>query len=246
MSTAVPSVSIVSPSPLVRAAGWYRDAFRLWRRAPFRLIALSVACLIAEALLQLVPLVGTVLSKAVVPMLGAGIWLGLDRLQRGEPLRFACLWSGWREPRWPALWGLAATVGLVVFGVQVAVAAVAFGPAVWDGIVLGHLARHPALQSRSLELVLMLPGLIPATLLTLAPPLFLFRGDRALAALAGSLRVVTRQAAAFTVALVPQLVLFAAALSSPWLLPLLLLLLPLGTLLGFAAWRDLDGSRQAP
>lgn len=246
MSTAMPSLSIVPQSPLLRAIGWYRDAFRLWRRAPFRLVGLSLACLVAEALLQLVPLAGTVLSKVLVPMLGAGIWLGLDRLQRGEPLRFACLTAGWRDPRWPALWGLAAAVGLIVFGIQVAGAAVVFGPVVWDSIVLGHLARHPALQSRSLELVLMLPGLVPATLLTLAPPLFLFRGDRALAALAGSLRMVTRQAAAFTIALVPQLALFAAALSSPWLMPLLLLLLPLGTLVGFAAWRDLDGSRQAP
>ena len=245
MSTAASSVSLPPPSSLARAAVWYREGFRLWRRAPFRLVGLSLACMVAEVLLQLVPLAGTVLSKAVVPMLAVGVWIGLDRLARGEPLRFACLLSGWRHPRWPALWGLSAAVGLIVFAVQVAAAAAVYGPAVWDAVVLGHLLHHPALQTRRLEFVLLLPGLVPATLLTLAPPLFLFRGEGVLAALAGSLRRVAAHAVAFTLALLPQLVLFAVALSSPWAMPLLLLLMPLGTLLAYAAWRDLAGAPPA-
>ncbi|WP_017463343.1 hypothetical protein [Dyella ginsengisoli] len=245
MSTAASSVSLPPPSSLARAAGWYREGFRLWRRAPFRLVGLSLACMVAEVLLQLVPLAGTVLSKAVVPMLAVGVWIGLDRLARGEPLRFACLLSGWRHPRWPALWGLSAAVGLIVFAVQVAAAAAVYGPAVWDAVVLGHLLHHPALQTRRMEFVLLLPGLVPATLLTLAPPLFLFRGEGVLAALAGSLRRVAAHAVAFTLALLPQLVLFAVALSSPWAMPLLLLLMPLGTLLAYAAWRDLAGAPPA-
>lgn len=245
MSTAATSVPLPAPSALARAVGWYRDAFRLWRRAPFRLIGLSLALLVAEAIVQLVPMIGTVLSKALVPMLGAGLWIGLDQLDRGQPLRFACLWAGWRHPRWLALWGLAATVGLSVFGLQVACAAAVYGPVVWDGVVLGHMRSHPQLLARALEYVLMLPGLVPATLLTLAAPLFLFNGNRAPAALVASLRLVTRHGLAFALALLPQLALFAAALSRPWLMPLLLLLLPLGTLLGFAAWRDLAPPPQA-
>ncbi|HEU4669789.1 MAG TPA: hypothetical protein VFR91_03745 [Dyella sp.] len=242
MPTAAPPVTLPAPSALARASGWYRDALRLWRRAPFKWVVLSLACLVAEALLQLMPAVGTVLSKVVVPMLAVGLWPGLDRLARGEPLRFACLLAGWRHPRWPALWGLAAATGLVVFAVQVASAALVYGPVVWDAVVLGHLLHHPALQTRRMEFVLLLPGLVPATLLTLAPPLFLFRGKGALAALAGSVRWVAGHAAAFVLALLPQLALFAVALSSPWAMPLLLLLLPLGTLLAYAAWRDLAGA----
>jgi len=245
MPTAAPPAILPAPSALARAGGWYRDALRLWRRAPLKLVFLSLACLVAEALLQLLPAVGTVLSKAVVPMLAVGLWIGLDRLARGEPLRFSCLVAGWRHPRWPSLWALAAAIGLVVFAVQVASAMLVYGPVVWDAVVLGHLMHYPALQTRRLEFVLLLPGLVPATLLTLAPPSFLFRGDGVLAALAGSLRRVTAHAAAFTLALLPQLALFAVALSTPWAMPLLLLLMPLGTLLAYAAWRDLAGASQA-
>jgi len=245
MSTAVPSVSIVSPSPLVRAAGWYRDAFRLWRRAPFRLIALSLALLVAEAIVQLVPVVGTVLSKAIVPMLGVGLWIGLDQLDRGQPLRFACLWAGWGHPRRWSLLGMMAMLGFTAFVLQVACAAAAYGPAVWDGVVLGHMRSHPQLLTRELEYVLMLPGLVISTLLSLAPPLFLFHGETVPAAITGSLRLILRRGVAVTLAVVPQLALFAASLSSPWLMPLLLLLMPLGTVVGFAMWRDLADRPQA-
>ena len=245
MSTAASSVPLPPPSALARATGWYREGFRLWRRAPFRLIGFSLALLVAEAIVQLLPLAGTVLSKALVPMLGVGLWLGLYQLDRGQPLRFACLWAGWRHRRrWSLLW-LMAMLGLTVFGLQVACAAAAYGPAVWDGVVLGHWTGHPQLRTREFLYVLMLPGLVPSTLLSLAPPLFLFHGETVPAAITGSLRLMLRHGVAVTLAVVPQLALFAASLSSPWLLPLLLLLTPLSTAVGFAVWRDLADRSQA-
>ena len=239
MSAVASAPEVAYRSPVSRTLSWYRDAFGLWRRAPLRLVALTLACLLAEALLQLVPWAGVVVSKAVVPMLLAGIWIGLDGLhQRGEPLRLACLWDGWRQPRWPALWALAAFAGLAVFGVQLGCAVLVFGPAAIDAVLFGHLAQHPQLQTRSAEYVLLLPGLFPATLLSLALPLFLFHGCRPLAAVAGSVRRVLRHPLAFFLAMLPQLLLFALALSSAWFLPLLLVLQPLGTVVSFAAWSD--------
>lgn len=239
MSVVASAPEVAHRSPVSRALCWYRDAFRLWRRAPLMLIALCLVSLLVEGALQVIPWAGVAISKMVVPMLLAGIWIGLDRLQRdGGPLRLACLWDGWRQSRWPALWALAAFAGLAVFGVQLGCAVLVFGPAAIDAVLFAHLAQHPQLQTRSAEYVLLLPGLLPATLLSLVLPLFLFHGCRPLAAVAGSVRRVLRHPLAFFLAMLPQLLLFALALSSAWLLPLLLVLQPLGTVVSFAAWSD--------
>ena len=223
------------PSPLMRALHWYGEAFRLWRRAPLMLVVLCPVSLMVEGLLQLLPEAGVLVSKMVVPMVGAGLWLGMDRLQRGQRLRFACLWAGWRQPRWMALWALGASVGLVVFGFQLGCTAAWFGQGAIDAVLFGHLAAHPELQKHLFQYALLLPGLLPSTLLIFAMPLFLFRRASYLQALTGSMRLVSGLPMTITLAMLPQLALFALALSGPWALPLLLVLPPIGTLVGLCS-----------
>ena len=69
----------VSSDPLRagRALRWCVDSFRLWWRAPWKLLVLAVAIFVVEGLLQLVPRVGVTLSKIAVPMLTLGFILGL-------------------------------------------------------------------------------------------------------------------------------------------------------------------------
>ena len=121
--SSIPATSVpIRPSPLSRLARWYGDAPRLWRRAPLMLVGLSLCCMLVEVLLQLIPWAGVPLSKVVVPMCMAGIWIGLDGVQHGARLRFSSLWAGWRHPRWIALWVQSAIIGLLVSGFQTACA----------------------------------------------------------------------------------------------------------------------------
>lgn len=243
MSTVIPSPAAVSPlSPAARALRWYREAMRLWRRTPFLMVGLCLISLLVEGLLQLIPWAGVVVSKLIAPMLAAGIWLGLEQLQHGGQLRFSCLWAAWRQPRWLGLWAVSASVGVVVFGFQLACVTAGFGRAAIDVVLFGHMAAHPALQSRTFELALMLPGLLPATLLAFAVPLRLFRFASYLQALSGSLRLVASAPTAIVLAMLPQLGLFVLALISAWTAPLLLVLLPLGTLVSYTAWRDFSAA----
>lgn len=246
MSTAIPSPAVMLPlSPAARALRWYREALRLWRRTPFLLVALCLTRLLVEGLLQLIPWGGVVISKLVVPMLAAGVWLGLEQLQHGGRLRFACLWAAWRQPRWPVLWAVSGSVGVLVFGFQLACVTVGFSGAAIDVVLFGHMAAHPALQTRTFELALMLPGLIAGTLLGFAVPLRLFRGAGYVQALGGSLQLVASAPTAIILAMLPQLGLFALVFVSAWTMPLLLVLLPLGTLVGYTAWRDLAAAASA-
>lgn len=239
MSTLVTEAVSSPRAPFLRALRWYLDGLRLWRRALLMLPLLCLASLVVESLLQLIPWVGVTISKTVVPMLGGGLWVGLEQLRSGGRLRFCHLWAGWRQPRWRTLWLVSASMGLVVFAFQLGCAAAWFGPGAIDAVLFNHLLQHPALQTRAFIDVLLLPGLLPSTLLLFMVPLALFRHAGLGQALAGSVRMAWSAAAGLVLAMLPQVLLFALALSRPWLMPLLLVLLPLGSVAGFAAWRDL-------
>lgn len=57
--------------PASRAALWLRDAWRVYRRAPVRILLLSLLPIAFEALCQAVPGAGVLLSKALTPLVSA-------------------------------------------------------------------------------------------------------------------------------------------------------------------------------
>lgn len=220
-----------------RGLTWYLTSLRLWRRSPFKFTVLALVPLVLEGLIQLIPDAGTVLSKVIVPLLAAGILVGVDRLARTGAMPWRCLFSGFAPRRLPGLLCLS-LVGLSVFATQIAVAVLVYGHGVVDGVVWGHLRAHPALESRAFTEVLILPGLLVATLLLLAVPLFLFECLGPPAAVWQSLKRVAAAWPAFAVALGLQLLLMALALSSLPGILLLLVLTPLSTLVTYVAYRD--------
>lgn len=239
MSSVPATTDPTAPSSMSRLGRWCRDGLRLWRRAPFMLIALGFCCLMVEALLQQIPWAGVLISKVVVPMCVAGIWLGLDELQRGGRMRFSSLWAGWRHPRWIPLWVLSGLTGLLVSAFQFAGGWMVYGHDVVDAVVFGNAAAHPALLTRSFEYVLVLPGELPATLLLLATPLFLFRGASIAAAIRGSIRIVLAAPFAFGLLMLLGTALLALCLVNGWALFLLVLvLMPWSNAVGYAAWND--------
>ena len=238
--------SFTTSIPASRVGIWLRDGLRLWKRCFFMLIALSICSLLIESLLQMIPWAGVVISKIVVPMCDAGIWVGLDATQRGGRLRFSSLWAGWRQSRWIGLWMLSAATGLFAFGFQTGCAWLAYRHGVIDAVVFGHPAAHRELMTRGFECALILPGIVSAVSLLFAIPLFIFRDATAATALGASIRIVLASPVPFVLLMLLQTALFALCFIGGPMIALLLLLLPWGTALGYAVWNDVSHECLSP
>jgi hypothetical protein len=180
--------------PLSRIVAWSVDAFRLWWTAPFRLWLLSLLPLVGEGLLQMfVPDAGMILSKLVSGLLTGGLLWALHRAANEGRAPLSSVIDVFRGQRG---WGVLAMAAmtLVVFAIQVAVAASAYGPAVFDAYVLGHVRAHPSLLTHVFNLVLILPGVLPMVWLLLAWCLMLFAGQSMGASLLTAARAMVRHA----------------------------------------------------
>lgn len=231
-----------SASAFARAMHWSVEGLRWWRRAPWMLFLLCLIQLLVETALQQIPWAGVVLSKLVVPLLAMGILLGLEDLARGGRLRWACLFGGMRRGRLLPVLGLAALWGLTVFGFQQLCACLAYGWPALDAVMFGHVMAHRELLSLQFERILLIPGLLPLTLLMLAPFLLLFRGASPWQAIIGSVRGVLANAASFGWFLLLNIVLFGLLLASSWTQALVLLLGPWSIAASYAVWRDISPS----
>lgn len=228
--------------PASRALHWFAQGARLWRRAPVMLVLLGFAPLFVEGMVQLVPVVGFVLSKFVTPLFGFGLTIGLDALVRGDRLRFSHLFAAFQKGRLPAAARLALWTMLVP-AFQCALVTLIYGPAALDAVVLGHLSQHPELVTHAFVLCLILPGLPLATLLTLATPLALLAGVAPTRAVVLSVRRVLSAPLPFALlTLVTGGVLGAALSGAWWGLLALLLAAPWLMAAGFTAWLDLSGN----
>ncbi len=220
--------------PARHALDWLGQGWRLLWRAPLRLILLSLAPFVAEFLLQLIPGAGIVASKLIVPIVQAGVWVGLDGMFHGRPLRVACLGEGFRRERLAPLAGLSLWF-LIVFATQLLVVAAVFGPEVSGALLLGHVHRElagPAI------LLVVLPGLVPGTFVMLSTPLVLFDHLGPTRAVARSVRLVLASPAAFALfTLLTGIMLGLALLARA--VPLLVLA-PWFLTSSYAAYRDLN------
>jgi hypothetical protein len=225
-STCVPSL------PAVRALHWCLGGLRLWRRAPLRLLLLSLAPLVLELLLQVIPGVGILLSKLLVPIVGAGLFMAMDELARGGTVRTSALLEGLRHGRFGPL-ALTSVLLLAIFATQVLVAATVYGGSVL-GVLVG--ARVAEFGDLVFQLVLILPGLLPATLLMLVIPLVLFEGVGPGRAALLSVRIVMSSPAAFGLYALVSMAALAVALLLRGV-PLLLFA-PWALAANYVAYRD--------
>jgi hypothetical protein len=243
MSSAIESVPVAQPRPaFARALHWALQGLRWWRRAPLMLLLLCLIQLLVESLLQLIPWVGVTLSKLVVPLLVMGILLGLNELAHGGRLRFASLLGCFRRERFMPSLGLAALWGFAVFGFQQLIAGLVYGWPALDAVLLGHMATHPELASLQFERILMIPGLLPITLLSLSPFLLMFRGVSPWQAVCGSARLVLANVGSFAWFLLLNVMLFVLIFAGAWTQLLLLLVGPWSVAASYAVWRDVSTS----
>ncbi|HUP95554.1 MAG TPA: BPSS1780 family membrane protein [Burkholderiales bacterium] len=99
-----------------RGWGWIRDGFDYFRRQPGTWILLA---LIFGALLigvSLIPMIGSVLTILLVPVLAAGLLAGCQTLESGGELELAHLFAGFRRHT-----GQLMLVGLIGFALTAAV-----------------------------------------------------------------------------------------------------------------------------
>lgn len=220
----------VRPSTQVFAA-WMLGAWRLFRKAPFRIFLLSLLPILVEAALQLVPIAGIVVSKLLTPLASLWVLALLDRKARSgmfAPMQAGRLWLA-RLPRLLAL----AVVSAGVFVFQLSVTA-AIGGA--DQAVALALGDVEGLTLSRVELAAVLcSGAAPASLLMFVAPRVLLDGVGVAPALAESVRWVGHYWRPMTLLTLLSAVLVAGLL---WLPLLLLVLLPFAVCVGYAAYRD--------
>jgi hypothetical protein len=243
MSSVIESVPAApSASAFVRAMHWSIQGLRWWRRTPWMLLLLCLIQLLVESLLQMIPWAGMALSKLVVPLLMMGILLGLDDVAQGRRLRLASLFGCLHRGRFLPALSLAVLWGFTVFGFQQLCACLVYGWPALDAVLFGHMAAHPELAGLQFVRTLILPGLLPLTLLMLAPFLLLFKGESPWQALIGSVRLVLANAGSFAWFALLNILLFGLLFASGWTMVLVLLLGPWSTAASYAVWRDIGAS----
>jgi hypothetical protein len=218
------------------AVSWWIAGLAFWRRAPVRLAIVCLLPLVLEALIQLIPLLGTPVSKLVVPFMANGVLVVLHRLWMTGRFEWRGLWwSLHAQNRGPAL--QVALITAAIFILQIPCAIGVYGFSVIDAAVLGHMRDHPELLSHTFSLVLILPGALPSALLMFMAPLVVLEGERPIEAARSSVRLMVRSPAALGIFCLVSASLVAAALVWGYGL-LLLVVIPWISLTGYAAYRS--------
>src|SRR5919205_1133030 len=74
-------------------ATWWSDGWRLFTVAPWLWIAMMIVFVAMMMILTVVPVIGTIASTLLYPVLGAGLLVGARDVDGGKPLRFGHLFA---------------------------------------------------------------------------------------------------------------------------------------------------------
>ena len=203
---------------------WVNEGFRLYRQNPLLLSAAFGLLFGAVAAANLIPVIGSVLSELVSPLMVAGFMAAYRTLDRKEPLQWSHFLAGIHGP-WLALIiiGAVQLLGMLLitqimlrmgFDAHAVMAAAQKN----DPVVMQNAMNQATLSGLMTGLLLLIP-LVMAT--WFAPALILFGNARPAQALLISLRAVARNWRAIIVnGLALGMVLFVSALI-PFMLGLL-------------------------
>ncbi len=207
------------------------------------LILLTLVTLAVEAVLQRVPMAGIVLSKIIVPVVDAGVLLGINDLANGGGLRFGCLLGAFQRRYWRFL-PMVVACSLIVLLTQAAIATLFFGSGAADYVLMDH--AHPELAGRDFLLTTILSGLLPVAMLALVVPLMLLNGvSPGRAFVSGISRVFVAWLSCGIFMLI-TIIALALALCASWTQILLLFVLPWSSASGYVSYRDLVTGEVVP
>lgn len=232
------SATLISPigqearPSLADLSRWLRRGWALFRAAPVRGCLLALLPIVFEALIQAIPVAGILLSKLLVPLASTWVLALLHRRATSGSWRMRSATERWRQ-RLPALLRLAVVLSVVVFGFQMLVLAALAGT---EQAMAVTLREFGALQlSRWQVAGMLVSGLLPAIVLMFVPGQVLFSGRSVVQAFSESVCALVR----YRVSVLALAALTAAVLASvAWMPVVLLLYLPFGLYVGYAAWED--------
>jgi len=209
---------------------WMACAWRLFRSTPLRLMGLALLPVMAEVIMQLIPVAGIVVSKVLTPLVFAWVLAMVDSKARIDA--FAPGLAGGRVGRrWVRLLALA-LVMLSVFLLQLLISALIGG---WDQALALATGDMAALRlSRGDMAWILASGVLPGALLMFAMPRVLLDDTGVEQALRDSIQ----QSGIHWRPMLCLMVLSAGMVFAlPWAPWLLLLFLPVALYVPYAAYR---------
>ncbi|HEX7802509.1 MAG TPA: hypothetical protein VF471_07120 [Pseudoxanthomonas sp.] len=211
---------------------WGKYAWHLFRSAPLRSMGLALLPIVSEAIVQLIPVAGVVLSKFSTPLMASWVLAMVhNRASIGifDPKYAGQLWLA--RLRQLLLLSLA-SVG--VFAFQLLAGLLIAGQDQTIALAAGNVANLDL--SRIQMASILVSGLVPATLLAFASPLLLLSGHSVGYAMRESFFAVLRY---WRPMLAYALVSAALLAGMLWQIWMLLLYLPIALFVGYAAYRDI-------
>jgi hypothetical protein len=220
----------------VQALRWWTGGLAFLRQAPLRLSLLALLPMVVEIAFQLVPTLGIVLSKLATPIAVVLVYLAYDNFVSSRAVDLPKATRRLGSLGWDCLAGLA-IISFLVYVTQILIGYLIHGEAAIDVAVLGRTEEHRELLDSRFLLTLILPGLIPATLLMFFGLLVGLARQRPVAAARISVETMLGSPAALLVTLLVTCALAAVAILWGYGIGLLLFAV-WATATGFVAYRD--------
>lgn len=217
-----------------RGAGWYAEGWRLFIRQPLLLAGMAIVILATMLALGFIPFVGSAITTLLLPFLIAGVYITLNRVERGEEVNFGLLFTGFHERSRPLL-----MLGLLLLGTQVVLSLVL--TASLGQVPVNVAGQAAAMQTNPFALLLLFAFLIVAIMAYLfaVPLVALGKAEAATAIKTSFLAVVGN----WTPVLIFIFIYFVLAVLSSLLLGLgWILLLPVSTAAIYTAYREIFGA----
>jgi uncharacterized membrane protein len=227
-----------------RGLGWWSDAWRLFMRSALLWAALALILFVGLAVISVVPVLGTLASALLMPVLGGSWMLAARKVEQGGNLEVADLFSAFKEPHLQPLLVLGAL--LLAATLVIGVVAGAIGLGAVSGMMAGGMQGRSgggmlAAMGAGMTalLVLLLLGVVITMALWFATGLVVFRRVKPVESLQLSFSAVVKNALPFLIYSVIQLVLSLVA-SIPFGLGWLVLL-PVTLLTVYVSYKDVFG-----
>ncbi len=174
---------------------WWSDGWRIFRRAPFVWIGMTLLVVVLMFVLAMIPVIGQLASTMLYPVLGAGLLVAARAGDRGEPVGFGHLFTCFDQRLGPLL--IAAVLYLlgwfVVWLIAIGICAAVFGIGSLAAIMNSDPSNMGLTALTTMGMVALLALLIVLALGTplimaywFAPPLIALRGDKPVAAMKAS------------------------------------------------------------
>ena len=181
--------------PAGNGVAWWSEGWRLFALSPWVWIGITVLFVVIVALLHFVPLLGSVASTVLSPVLAAGLMAGCRAQDRGGELTINHLFAGFSERLTPLLvLGLLYLAGTMVILCVVFVIAIAtIGMSGIGALMSGDPATATFASLATLGFGALLAGLVAALIALplmmaywFAPALVMLRNDEPVAAMKAS------------------------------------------------------------